>query len=120
MRFFAAQPGDYVVTYSDYTAPVSPVTTTRSPSQVKSAGKSNTTEAVGATTSETETAALPSDNQSPLNIKSLTPTSTPGGSTATKPEASSLATVATVMGAAVVVVGCGAGIWVAIKRYRLK
>jgi len=118
---FAAQPGDYVVTYSDYTAPAPvAVTTTGSSSQVKSAGKSNTTEAAGTTTAETETASLPSDNQSPLNTTSLTPAETPEISAVTKPGTSPLATVAMVVGAAVVVVGGVAGIWIAIKRFRLK
>lgn len=117
---FAAQPGDYVVTYSDYAAPVTTVTGTGSTPQVNSAGNSNITDATGSTAAVADTSTLPNDNQSPSNTKSLIPATTPEVGTATKPGANPLATIAIVVGAVVVVCGGGAGIWVAVKRFRLK
>jgi hypothetical protein len=114
---FAAQPGDYVITYSDYAAPVATGTGTGTGStpQANSTGNSNTTDATGSTAAATDTPTSPSDNQLPSNTKSLTSANT---STEDKPVTNPLATIAIVVGAAVVVGGGGAGVWAAAKRFR--
>jgi hypothetical protein len=117
---FAAQPGDYVVTYSDYVVPIVVTPTEPSSPTTSEISKPNTTDSSTATTIEAEAATLPADTQSPISIKSLTQGITPVSSTGNKSESNPIVTVATVVGAAVVVVGGGAGIWVAAKRYRQK
>ncbi len=116
---FAAQPGDYVVTYSDYAAPVT-TTAAGSPSQVKSAdANSNTSDSVAATAGSA-VADAPSDGQTPSITRPITPAKTSPVSTSVKPGLSPLATIAIAAGAATVAGGGGAGIWAAIKRFRLK
>jgi hypothetical protein len=118
---FAAQPGDYVVTYSDYTAPVAVIpTVTSTPANTKDTSKSGTPEADASTTAETAAATVPTNTQSPISIKPLTQAIVPVTTKSSKSESNPLVTAATVVGVATVVVGGGAGIWIAAKRYRQK
>lgn len=119
---FAAQPGDYVVTYSDYTAPAT--TTTGSTPQPNSSPTTNNTVAATyptVTSAATDQTSLVSDNQAPSAINPLTSASrSPEAKGTTKAVNSPLATAAAVAGAVAVLGGGGAGVWVAIKRFRLK
>lgn len=118
---FAARPGDYVVTYSDYSAPVTPVsgTSTSSTTGVKSSSQSSVS-GDGAT-APSETTTVPTASPVSTSGNSSTPASGNGDqATTTKPGNNLVTTIATVLGATAVIGGGGVGIWAAIRYIRLK
>ena len=117
---FAAQPGDYVVTYSDFEASgtASPTNSTSSTGSSSTGSQTGSSSSAGpVSTVVTDTAVLPNSGQP---SSSSQPSQSVNTDTTTKPELSPLTIVAIVVGAVAVVGGGGAGIWAVFKRFRLK
>lgn len=114
---FAAQPGDYVVTYSDFGISASSSSTGAASSSSTTSQTGNSSSAGTVSPVVTDTVVSPNSSQpSPGNKLSQSVNT----DTTNKPGLSPLATVAIVVGAVAVAGSGGAGIWAAFKRFRLK